>query len=103
MPAASSELADIQGLLRSGYGNLREACYLLLRVVDPAAAGAWLAAAPVTTAAERAASRVLQVALTAGGMRALGVAEDAIASFSAEFLSGMTGEEGRSRRLGDVG
>ena len=48
-------------------------------------------------------SRALHIALTAGGMRALGVAESVIDGFSAEFIAGMAGDEGRSRRLGDVG
>ena len=38
------EFADIQGLLWSGYGPLKEACFLLLRVTDAAAARAWLGA-----------------------------------------------------------
>ena len=33
----------------------------------------------------------------------LGIADDVLAGFSAEFLSGMAGQESRSRRLGDVG
>src|SRR5580658_4534099 len=99
----SPEFADIQGLLRSGYGNLMEGCYLLLRIVDRTAAGHWLAGAPVTTAAERDVSTLLQIALSADGMRSLGVAERIIAGFSSEFQSGMAGQEGRSRRLGDVG
>jgi deferrochelatase/peroxidase EfeB len=103
MPSPFSEFADVQGLLRSSYGNLTQSCYLLLRIDDPASAGAWLASAPVTTAAERSARRVLQVALTAGGMQALGVAADVLDGFSPEFISGMAGEEARSRRLGDVG
>jgi deferrochelatase/peroxidase EfeB len=45
---------------------------------------------------------VLQVALTAAGLRALAVADDIVAGFSAEFVSGLT-EPNRSRRLGDVG
>ncbi len=45
----------------------------------------------------------MHIALTASGMRALGVAESVVDGFSAEFVSGMAGEEGRSRRLGDVG
>ena len=48
-------------------------------------------------------SRALHIALTAGGMRALGVAESVIDGFSAEFIAGLAGDEGRSRRLGDVG
>jgi deferrochelatase/peroxidase EfeB len=98
-----SEFHDVQGLLRSGYNNLTEARYLLLRIIDSASASAWLAEAPVTTAAERCVSNLLQVALTADGMRALGVSEQVIAGFSPEFQSGIAGQEWRSRRLGDVG
>ena len=36
----SVELDDVQGLVRFGYGHLTEACFLLLRVKDPAAARA---------------------------------------------------------------
>ena len=99
----ASEFADIQGLLRSGYSNLVQACYLLVRVTDRAAARAWLSSAPITTAAEGSVSTLLQVALTADGMRSLGVAEQIVAGFSPEFQSGMAGQEGRSRRLGDIG
>jgi deferrochelatase/peroxidase EfeB len=98
-----SEFHDVQGLLRSGYNNLTHACYLLVRTSDSAWANAWLAEAPVTTAAERRVSNLLQVAMTADGMRSLGVSEQIIAGFSPEFQSGMAGQEGRSRRLGDVG
>jgi deferrochelatase/peroxidase EfeB len=102
MPAPSEERADIQGLVHSGYGSLTEACFLLLRITDRAAARAWLGVAPVTTAADRDVTKVLQIALSVDGMRALGAAEPVIGGFSAEFLSGLAGEEGRSRRLGDV-
>jgi deferrochelatase/peroxidase EfeB len=103
MPAAFSEFADVQGLVRSGYGNLTQASFLMLRIADRAAASAWLTDAPVTTAAERRASKVLQVALTAGGLQALGVPDAVLAGFSPEFLSGMGGNDARSRRLGDIG
>jgi deferrochelatase/peroxidase EfeB len=98
-----SEFSDVQGLLRSGYGNLREACYLLVRTADRASACAWLAEALVTNASERPTANLLQIALTADGMRSLGVSEQIIAGFSPEFQSGMAGQEARSRRLGDVG
>ncbi len=104
MTSPIAESADIQGLLRSGYGSMKEACFLLLSVTDTGAACSWLATAPVTTVAhlDRHITTALHVALTATGMRALGVAEGVIAGFAAEFISGMAGEEGRSRRLGDV-
>jgi deferrochelatase/peroxidase EfeB len=108
MTSPASDFADIQGLLWSGYGPLTEACYVLLHVKDADAARIWLgsAAGSVTTIDQlrgQRTGRTLQIALTAAGMRALGVADSVISGFSAEFISGMTGEEGRSRRLGDVG
>jgi deferrochelatase/peroxidase EfeB len=45
----------------------------------------------------------LQVALSFEGLRKLGLAEGVLSEFSAEFISGMAGDENRSRRLGDVG
>lgn len=101
--APEAERADIQALVRTGFGTLPQACYLVLRVTDRDAACRWLADAPVTTAAQREVSTALQVALTADGMAALGVPASVIAGFSAEFVSGMAGAEARSRRLGDVG
>jgi Dyp-type peroxidase family len=96
------ELDDIQGLLARGYAQHRAACYVLLRVTDPAAARSWLASAPVTPAADRSPGRVLNVALTAAGLQALGLDGAALAGFSAEFVAGMT-EPTSSRVLGDVG
>jgi len=72
---------------------MKEACFLLLSVTDATTARAWLAAAPVTTVQhlERRITTALHVALTAAGMRALGVAEGVISGFSAEFITGMAG------------
>ena len=97
------ELEDIQGLVRFAYKHHTEAVFLLLRITDRAAARAWLARAAITDALTRdpAPNTALQVALTSVGMRALGVAEDIIDSFSPEFVDGMAGDASRSRRLGD--
>ena len=99
------ELEDIQGLVRFGYKHHREACFLLLRVKERAAARGWLASAPVSTSVEITPppATALHVALTSEGLRALGVASDIVNGFSAEFVAGMTGDESRTRRLGDVG
>jgi len=96
---------DVQALVESGFSKLTEACFLLLRVRDAAAARAWLRTAPVTTAAALRGfvPTALQVALSAPGLRAVGVPDSVIAGLSAEFLSGMAGEAARSRRLGDIG
>ncbi|MDD5364250.1 MAG: peroxidase [Gallionellaceae bacterium] len=98
------ELDDVQGLLRFGYSHHTEACFLLLRVKDPAAARAWLAQAPVTTAVEAkpVPATAMQVAISGPGLAALGIPDDLAAGFSEEFLAGMAGDEDRSRRLGDL-
>ncbi len=103
--ARPAELDDIQGLVRFGYKHLTEACFLLLRVKDAAAARAWLARAPVTSAvsADPLPQTALHVAFTSEGLRALDVAPDLCAEFSAEFVAGMASDAARARRLGDVG
>lgn len=104
MPLAV-EYADVQGMLRFGFAKMSEACYLLLTIRDPGAARAWLRQAPVTTAEEMspAPSTALQIGLTRQGLEHLQVPERVIAGFSLEFLSGMSADENRSRRLGDMG
>src|SRR5262249_49760210 len=98
------DYADVQGLVRFGFKRMKEASYALLRVRDPAAARAWLRAAPITSAVtiQPPPPTALQVAFTAPGLKSLGVPPSVLGGFSHEFLSGMT-EESRSRRLGDVG
>jgi len=36
MASPVTDFDDIQGLVRSGYGKLPEACFILLRIADPA-------------------------------------------------------------------
>jgi len=102
---ASVDPKDVQGLVRFGYAKLTEACYLLLRIRDVAAARAWCAAAAVATAEYRdpPPTVALHVAFTARGLLRIGVAPEVVSSFSPEFLSGMAGDPSRSRRLGDIG
>jgi len=90
--------------VRFGYASLTEACFRLLRVKDFNAARSWIGAAPVTNAVETSSApdNALQIAITSEGLRALNVPDDIVYGFSAEFISGMAGEESRSRRLGDV-
>jgi deferrochelatase/peroxidase EfeB len=97
------DYADVQGLVRFGYGKMKGASYALLRVKDATAARAWLRAAGITTAEAMnpPPSTALQVAFTAAGLKALGVAPSVIAGFSPEFLAGMA-EPNRARRLGDI-
>jgi Dyp-type peroxidase family len=97
------DLADIQGIVARGYGNLRAASYALLEITQPLAAAAWFGAlsAGLTTAEARPAARALNLAFTATGLSKLGLAE-AVGHFSAEFTSGMAAPH-RRRQLGDVG
>jgi deferrochelatase/peroxidase EfeB len=101
--ADNIDAKDVQGLVRFGYARMTEACYLLLRIRDQAAARAWCAVAPVATAEFQTTPHdvALQVAFTWEGVGELGLPPEALAGFSAEFQSGMV-EANRSRRLGDV-
>jgi len=96
---------DVQGLVRFGYSRMTEACYYLVKIIDASAVRAWLKNAPVTPATklERPPLTALQVAFTRAGLEALGVPRQVIAGFSGEFISGVAGDENRSRRLGDTG
>lgn len=105
MPSPVRDLDDIQGLLKSGYGPLTEATYLLMWVRDGTMARRWLGAFHPTTMADLA-KRVpsaQHLAVSAPGLTALGLPDTALERFSPEFVGGMSGDESRSRRLGDVG
>lgn len=105
MSANPVEYEDIQGLVRFGYRKLTQASFVLLRVRDAAAARAWLARCPVSNSREQSPPprAALQVAFSSQGLRALGVNEDVVQGFSREFLAGMSSDESRARRLGDLG
>lgn len=96
---------DLQGLLRFGHGKLTETCFMLLNIVDVAAAKQWLSTAPVSSAVatDPPPDTALQIAFSVAGLHKLNLKESIIAEFSDEFISGMAGTENRSRRLGDVG
>jgi Dyp-type peroxidase family len=97
------EYADVQGLVRFGYGHLTSASYALVRIKNADAAKSWLRSARVTTAVEQKPppNTALNIAFTAPGLGALGVPESIVAGFSHEFRGGM-GQESRARQLGDV-
>jgi deferrochelatase/peroxidase EfeB len=104
MKQSEVDYSDVQGLVRFGYGKMKEGSYVHLRVKDVTAARAWLRNARITSAVATTPppSTAMQVAFTAAGLQALGVAPSVLAGFSAEFLTGMA-EENRARRLGDIG
>jgi deferrochelatase/peroxidase EfeB len=97
--------ADVQAVVRSGHGKLPRACFYLVQVRDVDAARAWLHDVAVATVGSREArtTNAIQVALTAPGMRALGIPASIVEAFSPEFVAGMSSDESRGRRLGDIG
>jgi Dyp-type peroxidase family len=95
------ELADVQGLFARGYGDLKSAAFLLLRVEDAAAARRWLGEARMTSAEERRPEQAVNIAFTSAGLERLGLPGEAVAQFSNEFAAGMTTPH-RTRILGDV-
>ena len=98
------DYADVQGLLRFGYGQMTNASYSLVRVKNANAARAWLRSAAVTTAVAQKPppETAMNIAFTVSGLRALGVQESIISCFSHEFRGGMA-QESRARQLGDIG
>ena len=98
------DLDDIQGLFARGYRRHRYARFTIFTVREPATGGALLAwlLPHITTAAPFSADVALQVAFTASGLRRLGLPDQVMAGFAAEFIQGMANSN-RSRFLGDVG
>lgn len=99
------EYDDLQGLVRFGYAKLPETCFLLLNIVDTTAAKQWLSQAPISNAVhiDPPPKTAMQIAFTVAGLRQLGLTDAVIESFPDEFIVGMSGDESRSRRLGDIG
>ena len=91
--------------MRFGNGRLTESAFLLLEIKDADAARQWLAATPVSSAVATDAppDTSLQIAFSAQGLAAIGLEPDVIEAFSDEFIVGMSGDQNRSRRLGDTG
>lgn len=98
---------DIQALVRSGFGSLGIARYVLLRIVHSARAKAWLARAEPTRASQLGGRHdlrcAMQIAITRAGLIAAGFGVAELETMAPEFLDGMASDERRSHRLGDVG
>ena len=99
------ERNDIQGLIFSAYTTQHPcAGYVLLHVVNAAAARSWLSrrVGEVTTAEKEKIDPKLSInlAFTASGLKNLGLNADMLGSFSFAFQHGMTTPH-RSRILGD--
>ena len=104
--AANDEAADIQALADRSFGSLTGACYLLLRIENPALAKPWLRTLDIASLAQARTQRlpqVCQIAFTAAGLRVLGTEITPEAGFDPQFIDGIAGDECRSHRLGDEG
>jgi Dyp-type peroxidase family len=97
---------DLQGNVLCGYGNaFAHARYLFVGVVDAAAGRQWLweladHATNAVSWGRHKPSETLNVALTARGLRAIGVPEEILGKFPKEFRDGMVQ---RATLIGDTG
>ena len=103
-PSHGVDFDDIQALARFGHGHLLDSKFLLLTINDRIEAGRWLKQLKVSAASKGQSppDTALQIAFSPAGLTALGLADEVLYQFSDEFVSGMHGDENRSRRLGDV-
>jgi Dyp-type peroxidase family len=104
--ATKLEFEDIQGIVISAYSKLTCASYVPLRVDDAPKAKQWLAAmaSEVTKAVKPTGDGPrtnMNLAITHGGLKKLGVPDDVLTTFSFPFIDGMASER-RSRILGDT-
>ena len=99
------EFKDMQGFIARGYGSLPAAAYLVLTVDEGSEARAWLKGLipSVTPADLRPETQALHVAFTSHGLRALGLDETSLRSFSREFWEGMADDHRARHVLGDRG
>lgn len=100
--ANTFDFDDLQGLVRCGHGALNESVFLLLDIKKAKLAKQWLQVAPFTNASSYQEEHALQIAFSVEGLRKLGLNEAHIEQFSDEYIVGMSGDESRSRRLGDI-
>jgi deferrochelatase/peroxidase EfeB len=97
---------DIQAIARTAFGSFKSARYMLLRVVEPVAARQWLCGLAPASLAQlplKDDAEISQIALTAAGLREIGVKDAIVEQFAPEFVEGVAKNENRSRRLGDTG
>jgi Dyp-type peroxidase family len=99
------ELDDIQGIIVRGYGSLKGASFVLLRIQDESATRRWLGELAVRSGASRPteSDTCVNVAFTYAGLKKLGLDGGALDMFPPEFREGMTATEHRQRILGDLG
>ena len=104
--------ADIQGIIASGFGHLLYASYFFIHIGDGSAARSWLGTMlpRITTGSDWAKDaegnkikpdHTWNIGLTHTGLAKLGLNEKTLATFSLEFIEGMSTKR-RSRILGDL-
>ena len=98
------EKTDIQGLLIRGYAKLPAARFLLLEITDPAFAKNYLndILSSVVTVDSSPDDLAINIAFSANGLKALGLPDNSLKTYSREFLEGMD-DPYRSFLLGDQG
>jgi Dyp-type peroxidase family len=96
-------MEDIQGYVIRGYKHMRFSRYLLLQVTDREKACGFLGeiSSLLTNVDHHAKTSCLNIAVTAQGLRALGLKESNLERFSREFREGMITPH-RQRLLGDM-
>lgn len=95
---------NVQGIVTRGYGKLRFGRYVMLRVLHPGKAKAWLALQgdKAHSCVDDPETRALNIAITAVGLLELGAQLTNLNCFSEPFMQGMVTDH-RSRILGDHG
>lgn len=101
------ELAQIQGIILSGYSRLNHSAYLFLNFGDTEKDRKWLSTikdeiAYSTRVPDGKSQPAVNIAFTASGLKALGLEDSELKKFAPEFVKGMA-HASRSRILGDVG
>lgn len=106
MSRPAESCGPAQALARSGFGSLGAARYILLNIVEAAAARRWIADFGPTTladiASDKRVGKVRQLAISHAGLAALGHSAADLTTFPAEFQLGMASDT-VAARLGDFG
>ncbi|MFC4721521.1 Dyp-type peroxidase [Geojedonia litorea] len=101
------ELEDVQGYIVRAYGNMQFSRFSLLKVTNPKAAKRWInsISTKLTNASivnkDELPDTCLNIAFARDGLKALGMSESNISSFSPPFKEGMVTPH-RQRLLGDI-
>src|SRR6185312_886087 len=98
----SIELSDVQGLIINDYDDMRYSRYVMLQIIDAAAARKFLndITDSVTHAGAVGSNNRMNIAFTSKGLKTLGLKEGNIQTFVREFREGMVTPH-RQRLLGD--